>query len=350
MKYFAYLSGSKMFNAEFCNLFGNPARSKESEITQFYKDVAASIQKVTEKAVLNLAQRAMEIAGSKNLCLSGGVALNCVANGEVLQKLKPEGLWIQPASGDAGGALGAALAYFYSKDSSNRNVLSGDSMKNALLGPELSANEIETVLNNVKAVYKRHTREDRIRHSAERLAKGQSIGWFQGRMEFGPRALGNRSILADPRGADMQKELNLKIKFRESFRPFAPIILKEKANQYFINSSPSPYMMLTFDTKKDVTVLPATTHVDGSSRVQTVDETTNPDLNSLLLEFEKITGCPALVNTSFNVRGEPIVCSPFDAWRCFMSTGLDVLVIGDFILEKKDQDPALLMTRSLQED
>lgn len=338
MDYFNYLTGLRMTGEKFHKLFGSEPREPESEITQFYKDIAASIQRVTEMAVIKMAAHAMKITGSQNLCLAGGVALNCVANGRILQDLKPKRLWIQPASGDAGGAVGAALAFEFSRPGF-KMADAEPVMKNAFLGDSFSDEEIEKSLVTAHAVFVKLGPEKILKNTAAALAEGKAVGWFQGRMEFGPRALGNRSILADPRSKNTQKELNLKIKFRESFRPFAPVLPEKLAAQYFKNAIPSPYMMLTFDVLNDEIAgkLPATTHVDDSARVQTVNGSENPLFYALLNEFHSITGCPVLVNTSFNVRGEPIVCTPDDAYRCFMSTGLDVVVIGNYYLEKIEQ-------------
>lgn len=340
MSYFSFISGLKMYNKAFEKLFQNPARKPESEMTQFYMDVAASIQKVTELVVCKLAERALKITGASNLCLSGGVALNCVANGVLAEHIKPKALWIQPAAGDAGGALGAALAYYYSVDENKRVVSNEDAMHASLLGNDYTHDALESILKSKQAVYHKMETAELLPKVAQILANGDSIGWFQGRMEFGPRALGNRSILADPRPAEMQKALNLKIKFRESFRPFAPAILEEKADEYFENIKPSPYMLYTFLATEKGRELKATTHVDGSARVQTVTKNDNPLFHSLLQAFDQLTGCPALVNTSFNVRGEPIVNTPEEAYHCFMSTGLDALVLGPFLLIKKEQPMA----------
>ena len=363
MKYFNYATGLTMTNNKFIKLFGNPVRdAKKDLLKEFHMDIAASIQAVTEEIVLRLTQSISKDYNSKNLCLAGGVALNCVANGKILKEKVFENIWIQPAAGDAGGSLGAALAYWYHELKMPRNEYK-DQMNGSYLGPKLDNNTIEEKLKNLKANYKKQNSSEIISISAKELSKEKTLGWFQGRMEFGPRALGGRSILADPRSEKMQKELNLKIKFRESFRPFAPSILREDVNEWFELDNDSPYMLLVADIKKEKQIkmtendeklfgieklnikrsdIPAVTHVDYSARVQTVHEQTNPKYYKLIKEFKKITNCPVLVNTSFNVRGEPIVCSVEDAFNCFMGTNLDILVIEDFILFKEDQEAALV--------
>ena len=363
MKYFNYATGLTMTNNKFTKLFGYPVRdAKKDLLKEFHMDIAASIQAVTEEIVLRLTQSISKDYNSKNLCLAGGVALNCVANGKILKEKVFENIWIQPAAGDAGGSLGAALAYWYHELKMPRNEYK-DQMNGSYLGPKLDNNTIEEKLKNLKANYKKQNSSEIISISAKELSKEKTVGWFQGRMEFGPRALGGRSILADPRSEKMQKELNLKIKFRESFRPFAPSILREDVNEWFELDNDSPYMLLVADIKKEKQIkmtendeslfgieklnikrsdIPAVTHVDYSARVQTVHEQTNPKYYKLIKEFKKITNCPILVNTSFNVRGEPIVCSVEDAFNCFMGTNLDILVIEDFILFKEDQEAALV--------
>ena len=363
MDFFNYATGLTMTNKKFSNLFGEPVRDPaKDKLTQFHMDIAASIQAVTEEVVLRLTSAIIKEYKIKNLCLAGGVALNCVANGKILKEKMFENIWIQPAAGDAGGSLGAALAYWYKELDNPRNDFN-DQMKGSYLGPKLNENEIEKNLISLKANYKKVSDNEIILSTANELANNKTVGWFQGRMEFGPRALGGRSILADPRSEKMQKELNLKIKFRESFRPFAPSVLREHVSEWFEIDCDSPYMLLVANVKKskqiDMTnidknlfgieklnikrsAIPAITHVDYSARIQTVHKETNLKYHNLLTEFNKITNCPVLVNTSFNVRGEPIVCSVNDAFNCFMGTNLDILVIENFILFKKDQDTSLL--------
>ena len=363
MKYFSYATGLTMTNKKFSDLFGEPVRDpKKNKLTQFHMDVAASIQAVTEEIVLRITKSLSKDYNIKNLCLAGGVALNCVANGKILKEKFFENIWIQPAAGDAGGSLGAALAYWYHELKNPREKFV-DQMKGAYLGPKLDEENINKKLKSLKANFKQKTSSEICQLVAQELANSKTVGWFQGRMEFGPRALGGRSILADPRSEKMQKELNLKIKFRESFRPFAPSILREDVNEWFELDYDSPYMLLVSEVKKDKQIsmsekdknlfgidklnvkrseIPAITHVDYSARIQTVHKETNPKYYDLIKEFKKITKCPVLVNTSFNVRGEPIVCSVEDAFNCFMGTNLDILVIEDFILFKNDQDKSLL--------
>jgi len=363
MDFFNYATGLTMTNKKFSNLFGEPVRDPaKDKLTQFHMDIAASIQAVTEEVVLRLTSAIIKEYKIKNLCLAGGVALNCVANGKILKEKMFENIWIQPAAGDAGGSLGAALAYWYKELDNPRNDFN-DQMKGSYLGPKLNENEIEKNLISLKANYKKVSDNEIILSTANELANNKTVGWFQGRMEFGPRALGGRSILADPRSEKMQKELNLKIKFRESFRPFAPSVLREHVSEWFEIDCDSPYMLLVANVKKSKQIdmtnidknlfgieklnikrssIPAITHVDYSARIQTVHKETNLKYHNLLTEFNKITNCPVLVNTSFNVRGEPIVCSVNDAFNCFMGTNLDILVIENFILFKKDQDTSLL--------
>jgi carbamoyltransferase len=361
MSYFDYCAGLTMTNGKFDELFGGPPRKSDQMLTQRHMDLAASIQAVTEEVVLRLTRSLRKETGIRNLCMAGGVALNCVANGKVLRDGSFDNIYIQPASGDAGGSLGAALAGYYMQLGMKREV-SGDAMRGSYLGPAFTQKDIETRLKNCGAKF--DTLEDSalIDNSAEDLAQGKALGWFQGRMEFGPRSLGNRSILGDPRSPTMQKTLNLKVKYRESFRPFAPSILRERVSDWFEINGDSPYMLLVADVVKPrrraMTAeenqlfgidklnvprsdIPAVTHVDYSARIQTVHQDTNPRYHALLSAFEKKTGCPILVNTSFNVRGEPIVGSPEDAFRCFMGTELDVLVVGNCYLRKEVQDPAL---------
>ncbi len=363
MKYFNYATGLTMTNKNFSNLFGQPVRDpKKNLLTDFHMDIASSIQAVTEEVVLRLTRNIAEEYKIKNLCLAGGVALNCVANGKILREKYFENIWIQPAAGDAGGSLGAALAYWHRELDKPREDFK-DKMKGAYLGPSYEEDSIENNLKSLKALYNKKTSSDISSVVAKELANNKTVGWFQGRMEFGPRALGGRSILADPRSEKMQKELNLKIKFRESFRPFAPSVLREDVNKWFEIDYDSPYMLLVSDVKKEKQIsmsanddklfgidklnikrssIPAITHVDYSARIQTVHKETNPKYYDLINEFKKITNCPVLVNTSFNVRGEPIVCSVEDAFNCFMGTNLDILVIENFILFKEDQDKSLL--------
>ncbi len=363
MKYFNYATGLTMTNKKFSNLFGQPVRDSEKDLlNSFHMDIASSIQAVTEEVVLRLTKNIAEEFKIKNLCLAGGVALNCVANGKILNKKYFDKIWIQPASGDAGGSLGAALAYWY-HELKNPRENSKDKMEGSYLGPRFSSEFIEKKLISLKADFKKKSFSEITPLVAKELAGSKTVGWFQGRMEFGPRALGGRSILADPRSEKMQKELNLKIKFRESFRPFAPSVLIEDVNNWFDLDCDSPYMLLVSNVKKDKQIsmsdkekmlfgidklnvkrssIPAITHVDYSARIQTVHKDTNPRYYDLINEFKKITNCPVLVNTSFNVRGEPIVCSVEDAFNCFMGTNLDILVIENFILFKDDQDKTLL--------
>ncbi|KPU82576.1 hypothetical protein JI56_01510 [SAR11 cluster bacterium PRT-SC02] len=363
MSYFNYATGLTMTNKKFSNLFGQPVRSPDKDLlTQFHMDIAASVQAVIEEIILKLTRKISEDYKIKNLCLAGGVALNCVANGKILKKRIFENIWIQPASGDAGGSLGAALGYWYHELNNSRKFDNKDKMKGSYLGPKYSNEKVESDLKNLKANFKKLDDDQITKNVAELLADQKTVGWFQGRMEFGPRALGCRSILADPRSEQMQKELNLKIKFRESFRPFAPSVLSEKVNNFFELNCPSPYMLLVADIKRNLrfkmtsdqeklfgieklnvkrSTLPAITHVDYSARVQTVHKETNLKYFNLINKFNELTGCPVLVNTSFNIRGEPIVCTVSDAFRCFMGTNLDVLVCENFIMLKDDQDKNL---------
>ena len=362
MSYFDYATGLTMTNKKFNSLFGGPPRTSETDLTQREMDLAASIQKVIEDIVVQLAKGIAKETGERNLCLAGGVALNCVANGILLREKIFDKIWIQPAAGDAGGALGAALAIWYLHNQGKRKISPMDDvMKGAYLGPAFSDAEIENELNTCGAVYKKLSESDLIEQVAISLADEKAVGWMQGRMEFGPRALGGRSILADPRSPKMQKQLNLKVKYRESFRPFAPSILREDVNKWFELNIDSPYMLLVADVQKDKrhtmtaeeealfgidklnisrSTVPAITHVDYSARIQTVHKDTNPLYHALISKFKIITGCPLVVNTSFNVRGEPIICRPTDAFKCFMGTELDVLAINNYLLIKDDQDEA----------
>ena len=358
LNYFGFLGGQVMTSDRFHDLFGGPPRSPESHLEPRHLHIARSIQAVTEEVLLNLARRARERTGLPHLCLAGGVALNCVANGHILRRRIFDDLWIQPAAGDAGTALGAALLAWFAPGSGTPPVrvpATTDSMKGSLLGPSYSDAEIETSLISAGATYERLPPESVIPRTAELLAQQRVIGWFQGRMEFGPRALGSRSILGDARSPAMQSVMNLKIKFRESFRPFAPIIPLERVGEYFQLDRPSPYMLIVAEVTNAIrrppppdahgldrlrhphSSIPAVTHVDYSARVQTVDPTVHPQMHQLLTEFGRFTGCPVLVNTSFNVRDEPIVESPLDAYRCFLKTEMDALVIGSFLLWRQKQ-------------
>ena len=358
-RFFDYATGLRMINRSFEELFGRSARDPDADaIEPFHMDIAASIQAVTEQVLLTLTRSLSEEFGLPNLCMAGGVALNCVANGKVLRDASFEEIWIQPAAGDAGGAVGAAYAAYHRELGHRRRPVRTDGMKGSLLGPRYTQADIESRLDELDASYRVGSDADLLDIVADSLANGRIVGWFQGRMEFGPRALGNRSILADPRPIEMQRRLNLSIKFREGFRPFAPAVPVELVHQWFDLSRPSPYMLFVaevhesrIDRSVDAestqhsldglnrprSTIPAVTHVDRSARVQTVDPGTNPRFHELLTRFGKITGTPVLANTSFNVRGEPIVASPEDAFRCFMGSGLDLLAIGNCILEKQDQ-------------
>jgi carbamoyltransferase len=371
MDYFGFLDGLTMTNRNFAELFGGPPREPESAITRREMDLAASIQAVTEEVMLKTARYARAVTGKGRLCMAGGVALNCVANGKILAAGIFDDIWIQPASGDAGGALGAALHTWHQTLGNAREVVEGmDSMKSSALGPAYSEGEILEFLENNRIPHKRIEGADVARHIAAELAGGRVVGWFEGRMEFGPRSLGRRSILADARSEKMQSYLNLSTKFRESFRPFAPIVLKEDVAEYFEVVTDSPYMLIVGDVLRSRRLpaanedpdlplnewvnqprsdIPAVTHVDGSARIQTVDRVRNPRLHALLTEFKAQTGCAVLVNTSFNVRSEPIVCTPKDAYCCFMRTGIDILVLGNFILDKRDQ-PEWVETESWQDE
>ena len=363
LKFFDYIGGLKMINGKFCKLFGMPPRRPEEQLTQFYMDIAASIQEITNEIIVAMAKHAKELTGSKNLCLAGGVALNCTANYVLAKENIFENIFVQPAAGDAGGALGAALYVYYALLDNVRNVQrNGDIPQPIGLGPSFTNEEIETLLQNHGLIYKKMSDEDLYKYCANALNEQQIIGWFQGRMEFGPRALGYRSIIADPRSADMQKKMNLKIKFRESFRPFAPAVMEEFADEYFeksVSSQLLAYYMLTtasvaqkhlknaqaFKTVENKisllgmnrSTINAVTHLDGSARVQVVREKDNSKFYKLLQEFHAETGMPMVVNTSFNVRGEPIVCTPEDALYCFFASNIDLLVLENFVLEKKSQ-------------
>ncbi|KGG14946.1 MULTISPECIES: carbamoyltransferase [unclassified Prochlorococcus] len=358
INYFKYHRGFRMTSRKFHNLFGNAPREKEKEITQFHMDLAASIQVVTEEIVLKLAKSLQEETGIKNLCLAGGVALNCVANGKLLKEEIFNDLWIQPASGDAGSSLGAALVAWHQHFDKPRRANPNDSMKGTYLGCEFSNHEIISYLKKINATFQTLEDDKLFEKVAQELEYGKVIGWFNGPMEFGPRALGGRSIIGDPRNKEMQRKLNLKIKYRESFRPFAPSILEEDVASQFEMNVKSPYMLLVAPIKKKLrkamssdeqklfgiqklnisrSSLPAITHVDYSARIQTVSSKTNPRYHKLITAFKERTGCPAIINTSFNVRGEPIVCTPQDAFRCFMRTEMDILILQNRILFKNDQ-------------
>ena len=363
LDYFDYCTGLRMTNAKFDQLFGGPARKPEQRLTQREMDLAASIQVVTEEVVIKLARGIAKETGERNLCLAGGVALNCVANGKLLRERCYERLWLQPAAGDAGGALGAAQVAYYLHAKRPRQVNGAmDAMRGGYLGPQYSDDEIVQRLRAVGAVFEVLDEQKMLQESANALAAGKALGWFQGRMEFGPRALGARSILGDARSATMQKQLNLKVKYRESFRPFAPAVLAEDAPKYFELDAESPYMLLVADVRPEHRIamteeehklfgidklnvprssIPAVTHVDYSARVQTVHRETNPRFYELIAAFKQRTGCPVIVNTSFNVRGEPIVGSPEDAFRCFMGTEIETLAVGNCFLRKEAQNPAL---------
>ena len=363
MKYFNYATGLTMTNNKFAKLFGQKVRQAESELlTQFHMDIAASIQAVTEEVVLKLTRDLSKEYNIKNLCMAGGVALNCVANGKILKDKVFENIWIQPAAGDAGGSLGAALAYWYKELKKPRTIDENDGMPGSYLEPKYNNEIIENKLKDLKGVFKKFSDLDLIKEVAAQLNNQKTIGWFQGRMEFGPRALGGRSILADPRSEKMQKVLNLKVKFRESFRPFAPSVLREEVKNWFDLDCDSPYMLLVSEVKKSLQIpmndnqknlfgidklnikrsnIPAVTHVDYTARVQTVHEETNKRYYDLIKEFNNLTSCPVLVNTSFNIRGEPIVNTIEDAFKCFMGTDLDLLVCENFILYKEQQDQKL---------
>ena len=358
--YFNYSTGLTMTNEKFHNLFGKKPRNSKNneELSQFHMDIAASIQKVTEKIIIKIAKSIKKEYGIDNLCLAGGVALNCVVNGKLIEEKIFKNIWVQPAAGDAGGSLGAALAFWYLEKKNTRTINDFDEMSGSYLGPDYSQNFIENELKKVGAVYNVFNEQKIIDQTVNEILNNKVIGWFQGRMEFGPRALGNRSIIGDPRSSTMQKELNLKIKFRESFRPFAPSILEAEADKWFDLKTQSPYMMFVSKIKLEKQFrnneknkklsgleklsfkrsdIPAVTHVDYSSRIQTVNRKRNKKFFNLLKNFKDKTGCPVLINTSFNVRGEPIVNTPLDAYNCFMGTNLDVLVIGNCFLQKSNQ-------------
>ena len=363
MDYFNYATGLTMTNNKFAKLFSMERRKPEDKLLQIHMDMAASIQAATEEIVLKITRFLSKEFKLENLCMAGGVALNCVANGKILKEGLFKNIWIQPASGDAGGALGAAQAFYYQELDNKRKILKNDSMNGSYLGPKFTDDQVENELKNCGANFKKLTLDQVIKDTAKALSEEKAVGWFQGRMEFGPRSLGNRSIIADSRSEMMQKNLNLKVKYRESFRPFAPAVLFEKVSEWFEINSESPYMLLVAEVKKSKQLqmtdqqkslfgidklnikrsnIPSVTHVDYSARIQTVHKETNPTFHKLIEEFERITDYPVLVNTSFNVRGEPIVCSATDAFNCFMGTDLDVLVCNNFILYKDNQNKSLL--------
>jgi carbamoyltransferase len=361
--YFNYATGLTMVNQKFADLFGEPIRKPDTDkLTQFHMDIAASVQAVTEEVVLTMTRALANEYNIPNLCMAGGVALNCVANGKILRDKAFKDIWIQPASGDAGGALGGALAVWHKELNKPRTVNPNDAMQGSYLGPAYEQDFIEDELSTCGAKFDSVTENEMIEQTAQALADGKAIGWFQGRMEFGPRSLGGRSILGDPRSEKMQKTLNLKVKYRESFRPFAPSVLREDVSEWFEADYDSPYMLLVDDVKKDKRIdmtteeeslfgidklnikrssIPAITHVDYSARIQTVHKQTNLKYHALISKFKEKTGCSVVVNTSFNVRGEPIVCTPEDAFKCFMGTELDFLVVGNCILRKEQQDKSL---------
>jgi carbamoyltransferase len=368
MSYFDYCTGFTMTNDRLAGLFGEPVRSPNQLLTPFHMDVAASIQAVLDEAVLRLTRGLAKQSGSRNLCLAGGVALNCVANGKVLRDGHFDNIWIQPAAGDAGGAVGSALAAYHLFKDQPRKPNGADGMSGSYLGPHFPQAEIERRMTAAGAKFIVLGEDEMIETTAAALAGQKAVGWFQGRMEFGPRSLGARSILGDARSPAMQKNLNLKVKYRESFRPFAPAVLREDVAEWFDHASDSPYMLIVADVREEKrrrmtpdehalfgieklnvsrSEIPAVTHVDYSARIQTVHADTNPLFHQLLTRFKALTGCPILVNTSFNVRGEPIVCTPEDAFRCFMGNELDMLVVGNCVLQKAEQDPALKMDYSL---
>jgi len=361
--YFNYATGLTMTNEKFSELFGNPVRKPESDqLTQFHMDVAASVQDVAEEILLRMTRSLSKDYDIPNLCMAGGVALNCVANGKIFRDKSFSKIWVQPAAGDAGGSLGVALTVWYKELEKGRKVNAADSMKGTYLGPEFKQGDIEVELTSRGAKFKTVSKETMLEEVVDSLVEGKAVGWFQGRMEFGPRALGGRSILGDPRSESMQKILNLKVKYRESFRPFAPSVLEEDVAEWFDLKSDSPYMLLVDRVKKNKcrqmsvdekalfgieklnvkrSDIPAVTHVDYSARIQTVHRKTNPTYHALISKFKEKTGCALVVNTSFNVRGEPIVSTPEDAFRCFMATGIDLLAIGNCLLYKEEQDSSL---------
>lgn len=376
MRYFGFCESLSMINKNFEMLFGGPARKPEAKITQKEMDIASSIQAVCEEVVIKMARSIREETDQVNLCLSGGVALNCVANGKLIKENIFDSIWIQPAAGDAGGAVGAALACYHMHFNRDRVVNNSgasfaDSMSGSYLGPIYDDDQVEESLVSMQAKFHKLDMEELCDEVARQIADGKAVGWMQGRMEFGPRALGARSIIGDPRNPQMQEQLNLKVKFRESFRPFAPSVKYDKVTNWFDLENDSPYMLIVADVRNDKkksvpdvdkmlfgieklkvprSEIPAVTHVDFSARIQTVHPETNPGYYKLLSAFESLTGCPVLINTSFNVRGEPIVCTPEDAFRCFMGTNIDLLVIGEYMLYKEEQDTNLMSDYSSRYD
>jgi len=362
--YFNYATGLTMTNKKFSDLFGEPVRKPESDqLTQFHMDIAASVQTVTEEVVLRMTRSLAKEYGTPNLCMAGGVALNCVANGKILRDQAFKKIWVQPAAGDAGGALGVALSVWHKELDKPRKINPTDSMKGSFLGPEYKQITIEEEFARCGAIFETVAEEEMLEQTAQALTEGKVVGWFQGRMEFGPRALGGRSILGDPRSETMQKILNLKVKYRESFRPFAPSVLREDVSEWFELDDDSPYMLFVDNVKQNKRIemtseeeqlfgieklnikrsdIPAVTHVDYSARIQTVHQETNPRYHALIRKFKEKTGCSVVVNTSFNVRGEPIVCTPEDAFRCFMGTEIELLVVGNSLLRKEEQDQLLI--------
>ena len=334
MKYFAYDYGLTMTNKKFERLFGSPPRKPEDRLEQRHMDIAASVQRITETVVLKMANHLHKETGSENLCMAGGVALNCVANGRVIREAPFKELFVQPAAGDAGGAVGVASYIYHHINGNPRNFV----WDHTYFGPGFSREEIRGYLDDIGAPYRQLDREKLLRTVASLIEEQKVIGWFQGRMEFGPRALGNRSIIADARNPENKDVVNLKIKFRESFRPFAPTVLEDRCRDYFELDRPSPYMLLVAQVREDNRTIPSVTHVDGSARIQTVSRQENPLYYDLINEFYRQTGCPVIINTSFNVRGEPIVCTPQDAFACFMRTNMDFLVMADFLLDKGEMD------------
>ena len=362
--YFNYATGFTMTNKKFANLFGEPVRKPDRDkLKKFHMDIAASIQSVTEEVLIKITRSLAEEFNIDNLCMAGGVSLNCVANGKIFRDKSFKKIWIQPAAGDSGGALGAALSVWYKELNNSRQVNQSDSMKGSYLGPQFSQKSIETELTNCGGKFETVTEDEMLEEASKAIAEGKAVGWFQGRMEFGPRALGGRSILGDPRSETMQKTLNLKVKYRESFRPFAPSVLREDLSKWFELDYDSAYMLLVDEVKENKrrqmskeeeklfgieklnikrSEIPAVTHIDYTARIQTVHKETNPKYHALISKFREKTGCSVIVNTSFNVRGEPIVCTPKDAFNCFMGTNIDILFLGNSILKKENQNKDLL--------
>ena len=338
MRYFSYHWGLTMTGRRFARLFGEPRRDPETKLAQFHKDMAASIQKVTDSIVVRIAQHLEKETHAKYLCMAGGVALNCVSNSKIFEQTGFQDIFVQPAAGDAGGALGAALYI----DSTVKGNPRQYRMRDAFLGPEYSDEDVETFLRTTGVPFRHHDRQSLLVETARLIGNQKVVGWFQGRMEFGPRALGSRSIIADARNPKNQSVVNLKIKYRESFRPFAPTVLEDRTSEWFAWDRPSPFMLFVATVRENKREIPAVTHVDGSARLQTIARDQNPLYYDLIAEFERQTGCPVIINTSFNVRGEPIVCAPEHAWRCFLRTEMDNLVIGSYIIDRKDVPEALI--------